>query len=375
MMYYKSRKYSRKEGNMRVDLFDFELDKELIAKEPATPRDASKLLDLTQENTIFDRHFYDLPDILQKGDVLVFNNTKVIPARLYGKRGEAEVEVTLYHPENGLTWWAFIKNSKRLHPEDVVTFYTPEISAEDSLFKAKVLEKHGEDGVLLEFLCSADELAKMLETYGLMPLPPYIKREKPVAGIWNKYNDKENYQTVYAKYEGAVAAPTAGLHFTDNVLKKIEEKGVTKVFLTLHVGAGTFLPVKTDNTEDHKMHAEYGIITQEACDIINQAKKEGRRIIAVGTTSVRLLESAADNNGMLHPFNGETAIFITPGYKFKVIDYIITNFHLPKSTLFMLICAIAGTERMKTAYAHAIKEKYRFYSYGDSSILKCVNKI
>lgn len=375
MMYYKSRKYSRKEGNMRVDLFDFELDKELIAKEPATPRDSSRLLDLTQENAIFDRHFYDLPDILQKGDVLVFNNTKVIPARLYGKRGEAEVEVTLYHPENGLTWWAFIKNSKRLHPEDVVTFYTSEISAEDSLFKARVLEKHGEDGVLLEFLCSADELAKMLETYGLMPLPPYIKREKPVAGIWNKYNDKENYQTVYAKYEGAVAAPTAGLHFTDNVLKKIEEKGVTKVFLTLHVGAGTFLPVKTDNTEDHKMHAEYGIITQEACDIINQAKKEGRRIIAVGTTSVRLLESAADNNGMLHPFNGETAIFITPGYKFKVIDYIITNFHLPKSTLFMLICAIAGTERMKAAYAHAIKERYRFYSYGDSSILKCVNKI
>ncbi|MBO5039261.1 MAG: tRNA preQ1(34) S-adenosylmethionine ribosyltransferase-isomerase QueA, partial [Alphaproteobacteria bacterium] len=212
-------------------------------------------------------------------------------------------------------------------------------------------------------------------TYGLMPLPPYIKREKPQTGLWNKYNDKENYQTVYAKYEGAVAAPTAGLHFTDNVLRKIEEKGITKVFLTLHVGAGTFLPVKTEDTKDHKMHAEYGIITKEACDIINQAKKEGRRIIAVGTTSVRLLESAADESGILHPFNGETAIFITPGYKFRVIDYIITNFHLPKSTLFMLICAIAGTERMKQAYAHAVKEKYRFYSYGDSSILKCVNKI
>jgi len=360
---------------MRVDLFDFELDKELIAKEPATPRDSSKLLDLTEENTISDRHFYDLPDILQKGDVLVFNNTKVIPARLYGKRGEAEVEVTLYHPENGLTWWAFIKNSKRLHPDDVITFYTSEISAEVSSFKAKVIEKRGEDGVLLEFLCSVGDLAKMLETYGLMPLPPYIKREKPVAGIWNKYNDKENYQTVYAKYEGAVAAPTAGLHFTENVLKRIEDKGITKVFLTLHVGAGTFLPVKTEDTKDHKMHAEYGIITKEACDTINQAKRQGRRIIAVGTTSVRLLESAADEQGVLHPFNGETAIFITPGYKFKIIDYIITNFHLPKSTLFMLICAIAGTERMKSAYAHAIKEKYRFYSYGDSSILKCVNKI
>lgn len=360
---------------MRVDLFDFELDKDLIAKEPANPRDASRLLDLTEEDKISDRHFYDLPDILQKGDVLVFNDTKVIPARLYGKRGEAEVEVTLYHPENGMTWWSFIKNSKRLREGDVVTFYTAEIDAIASDFKAKVLEKNSEDGVLLEFLCPVDDLAKKLETYGLMPLPPYIKRDKPLKGLWNKYNDKENYQTVYAKYEGAVAAPTAGLHFTDNVLKKIEEKGVTKVFLTLHVGAGTFLPVKTDNTEDHKMHAEYGIITPEACQIINQAKKEGRRVIAVGTTSVRLLESAADDHGIVHPFNGETSIFITPGYKFKVIDYIITNFHLPKSTLFMLICAIAGTERMKKAYQHAIKQKYRFYSYGDSSILKCVNKI
>ena len=360
---------------MRVDLFDFELDKELIAKEPANPRDTSRLLDLTEDGKINDRHFYDLPDILQEGDVLVFNDTKVIPARLYGKRGEAEVEVTLYHPDNGKTWWSFIKNSKRLHPNDIVTFYTSEISPEQSEFKAKVLEKHGEDGVLLEFLCEVDELSKQLEKYGLMPLPPYIKREKPTTGIWNKYNDKENYQTVYAKYEGAVAAPTAGLHFTENVLKRLEEKGITKVFLTLHVGAGTFLPVKTEDTKDHKMHAEYGIITPEACDIINKAKKEGRRIIAVGTTSVRLLESAGDEKGMLHPFNGETSIFITPGYKFKMIDGIITNFHLPKSTLFMLICAIAGTERMKEAYAHAIKEKYRFYSYGDSSILKCVNKI
>jgi S-adenosylmethionine:tRNA ribosyltransferase-isomerase len=360
---------------MRVDIFDFDLDRDLIAKEPANPRDTSKLLDLTDETAVYDRHFYDLPDILEKGDVLVFNDTKVIPARLYGKRGEAEVEVTLYHPENGLTWWSFIKNSKRLRPNDVVIFYTSEIPVADSNFKAKVIEKNSEDGVLLEFLCPVDNLAHQLETYGLMPLPPYIKREKPTTGLWNRYNDKENYQTVYAKYEGAVAAPTAGLHFTDNVLKRLEEKGITKVFLTLHVGAGTFLPVKTDNTEDHKMHAEYGIITPEACNIINQAKKEGRRIIAVGTTSVRLLESAADDKGVLHPFNGETSIFITPGYKFKIIDYIITNFHLPKSTLFMLICAIAGTERMKQAYQHAIDKKYRFYSYGDSSILKCVNKI
>lgn len=360
---------------MRVDLFDFNLDKELIAKEPVSPRDTSKLLDLSEENTIKDRHFYDLPDILNKGDVLVFNDTKVIPARLYGRRGEAEVEVTLYHPEDGKKWWSFIKNSKRLKKDDVVIFYTAEISVEKSDFKAKVTEKNTEDGVLLEFLCSVDDLGKKLETYGLMPLPPYIKRDKPATGLWNKYNDKENYQTVYAKYEGAVAAPTAGLHFTDNVLKKLDKIGVTKVFLTLHVGAGTFLPVKTEDTDNHKMHAEYGIITQEACEIINKAKLEGRRIIAVGTTSVRLLESAADDKGVLHPFNGETSIFITPGYKFKIIDYIITNFHLPKSTLFMLICAIAGTDRMKKAYRHAIENKYRFYSYGDSSILKCVNKI
>ena len=360
---------------MKVDIFDFELDKNLIAKEPVNPRDSSRLLDLSKEDEISDRHFYDLPDILQKGDVLVFNDTKVIPARLYGKRGDALVEVTLYHPEDGKAWWSFVKNAKRLKAGDEVKFYTDEIAAEDSDFSAIVLEKNGEDGVLLQFTCEVDALGRMLEKYGSMPLPPYIKRDKPGQGLWNKYNDKENYQTVYAKYDGAVAAPTAGLHFTQNVLNALDKKGITKVFLTLHVGAGTFLPVKTEDTKDHKMHAEYGIISEQTAAIINKAKQEGRRIIAVGTTSVRLLESAADEKGILHPFAGETDIFITPGYKFKIIDMIITNFHLPKSTLFMLICAIAGTERMKEAYQHAINERYRFYSYGDSSILKCVNKI
>ena len=196
------------------------------------------------------------------------------------------------------------------------------------------------------------------------------KSPLPVSGA-----NKEDYQTVYARHEGAVAAPTAGLHFTDRVFAALEQKGIQKVFLTLHVGAGTFLPVKVADTKDHKMHAEYGIITPEACDIINRAKQEGRRIIAVGTTSLRLLESAADDHGILHPFTGETDIFITPGYKFKTIDLMITNFHLPKSTLFMLVCAVAGTERMKQAYQHAMNERYRFYSYGDSSIIKCVNKI
>jgi len=360
---------------MRVDIFDFDLDKDLIAKEPAKPRDHSRLLDLSDGQNIVDRHFYDLPDILQKGDVLVFNDTKVIPARLYGAKGDALLEVTLYHIEDGLSWHSFIKNAKRLKEGDVITFYTADISCDESTFKAEVLQKNGQDGVLIKFLCEADDLGALLQKYGSMPLPPYIKRDRPQKGLWSPYNDKEDYQTVYAKTEGAVAAPTAGLHFTDNILKKLDEKGVERVFLTLHVGAGTFLPVKTDDTKDHKMHAEFGMISQESAERINLAKAQGRRIIAVGTTSLRLLESASDDKGVLHPFCGETDIFITPGYKFKIIDMIITNFHLPKSTLFMLICAIAGTDTMKNAYAHAIKEKYRFYSYGDSSILKCVNKI
>ncbi len=361
---------------MQVDIFDFDLERGLIASQPANPRDTSRLLDLSIEDKISDRHFYDLPDILQKGDLLVFNDTKVIPARLYGARGEAKVEVTLYRPIDGISWWAFIKNSKRLHTGDIVKFYTDEITPEQSDFSAEVIEKKGDDGVSIRFCCPAEILASNLQKYGLMPLPPYIKRDKPTAGgIWDKYNDKENYQTIYAHYEGAVAAPTAGLHFTQRIFEALDKKGVEKVFITLHVGAGTFLPVKTDDTKDHKMHAEYGEITPDACKIINRAKKEGRRIIAVGTTSLRLLESAADKDGILHPFAGSTEIFITPGYKFKIIDMIITNFHLPKSTLFMLICAIAGIDRMQSAYRHAIEKKYRFYSYGDSSIIKCVNKI
>ena len=361
---------------MRVEIFDFELAKELIANQPVSPRDHSRLLDLSEEGKINDRHFYDLPDLLEEGDVLVFNDTKVIPARLFGARGEALVELTLYRPIDGIRWMAFIKNAKRLKSGDEIKFYTDKISAENSDFSAQVIEKQGEEGVLISFNCPPQDLAAKLEQFGFMPLPPYIKRDRPSAdSIWYKFNDKENYQTVYAKHEGAVAALTAGLHFTDDVLKKLRDKGVKEVFLTLHVGAGTFLPVKTEDTKDHKMHAEYGHISEEAAAIINKAKQNGKRVIAVGTTSLRLLESAADEKGVLHTFTGETDIFITPGYKFKMIDMLVTNFHLPKSTLFMLVCAVAGTERMKEAYAHAIKEKYRFYSYGDSSILKCVNKI
>lgn len=361
---------------MQVDIFDFDLPKECVASQPVHPRDTSKLLDLSEENQISDRKFYELPDLLEEGDVLVFNDTKVIPARLYGARGEALVEVTLYHPIDGICWMAFIKNAKRLHANDSIKFYTDTISAENSDFSATVVEKKEEDGVLIRFDCPPCELGKKLELYGFMPLPPYIKRERPQPNsLWHKFNDEENYQTVYAKHEGAVAAPTAGLHFTQEVLQKLRNKGVSEVFLTLHVGAGTFLPVKTDDTKDHKMHGEYGVITQNAADTINLAKKNGKKVIAVGTTSLRLLESATDNQGMLHPFADETFIFLTPGYKFKMIDMLITNFHLPKSTLFMLVCAVAGTERMQQAYQHAIQNGYRFYSYGDSSILKCVNKI
>lgn len=354
---------------MNIDIFDFELSKELIAVKPASPRDTSRLLDITNDDKLVDRHFYDLPDLLNSGDILVFNNTKVIPAKLYARRGEAELEITLYRPVDSINWWAFIKNSKRLKIDDIISFYCHNISIENSKFSAKVLEKNGEEGVLLQFTCHPEQVQLMLEEYGSMPLPPYIKREK-----LESLNDEENYQTIYAKHEGAVAAPTAGLHFTEDVMTKLKEKGVKLAFVTLHVGAGTFLPIKVQNTEDHKMHYEYGIIDKETCDIINQTKANGGRVISVGTTSLRLLESATNKDGILEEFANDTNIFITPGYKFKMIDMLVTNFHLPKSTLFMLVSAIAGIDRMKNAYKHAIENKYRFYSYGDSSIIK-VNKI
>lgn len=351
---------------MDVDIFDFELDRSLIAVEPASPRHNSKLLDLSTDGTITDRHFYDLPTLLNEGDVLVFNDTKVIPAKLYATRGEAHLEITLYRPVDALHWWSFIKNAKRLHEGDTIIFY----NKEKSDFTAKIIEKKGEEGVLLEFNCKAEELTIKLDQYGSMPLPPYIKREK-----LETRNDEHNYQTIYAKHNGAVAAPTAGLHFTDEVMDALDKKGIKKAFLTLHVGAGTFLPVKVQKTEDHKMHSEFGIISAKTCDLINSARLAGKRIIAVGTTSLRLLESATDEQGITHPFTNDTNIFITPGYKFKSIDMLITNFHLPKSTLFMLVCAAAGTERMKSAYLHAMNNNYRFYSYGDSSIIKVLTKL
>ncbi len=339
---------------MRVDDFDFELPNERIADRPVTPREAAKML--VVDGKCSDYTVGDLPSFLQAGDVLVFNDTKVIPARLRGVRRTANIEVTL-HKNTGLdTWHAFAKPAKKLKPGDLIEF------ADE--FSAMVSQKLDGGEVVLAFNVGGPDLMEKLIAHGEIPLPPYISSIRKVDD-----QDLEDYQTVFAREEGAVAAPTAGLHFTPELLAVIDAKGVKRVATTLHVGAGTFLPVKVDDTDDHKMHAEYGEITKKAAQQINECRAKGGRIVSVGTTSLRLLESAADEQGVVHPFRGETDIFITPGYKFKVVDVLMTNFHLPKSTLFMLVSAFSGMDMMKAAYGHAIENKYRFYSYGDSSLL------
>ncbi|WP_025898704.1 tRNA preQ1(34) S-adenosylmethionine ribosyltransferase-isomerase QueA [Sneathiella glossodoripedis] len=339
---------------MRVEEFDFELPNELIAERPVTPRESAKLL--VVDGGCSDYRVGDLPDFLRAGDVLVFNDTKVIPARLRGLRRSAKIEVTL-HKNTGLdTWHAFAKPAKKLRPGDIIEFA-------DGFF-AMVSQKLEGGEVVLAFNVAGPVLMQMLIKHGEIPLPPYISSIRPVDE-----QDEVDYQTVFAREEGAVAAPTAGLHFTPELLEAIREKGVETVATTLHVGAGTFLPVKVNDTDDHKMHAEFGEITEQAAAKINAARAGGGRIVSVGTTSLRLLESAADEHGIIHPFRAETDIFITPGYRFKAVDILMTNFHLPKSTLFMLVSAFSGLEMMKSAYAHAIENKYRFYSYGDSSLL------
>lgn len=339
---------------MKVDDFDFHLPKELIAQRPVSPRDASRLLYVGE--TFKDYIFRDLPDLMEPGDLMVFNDTRVIPARLLGKRGAASVEVTLHKNEGDGTWVAFVKGAKKLKVGDRVDF--------SETFFADVIDKDGGE-VTFRFNLSGEVLMAALEAHGGMPLPPYIKR----AGLADE-QDKTDYQTVYGDKEGAVAAPTAGLHYTPDLLKRLQEKGVQFAHVTLHVGAGTFLPVKVEDVADHKMHAEFGIISKETADLVNQTHQAGKRVLAVGTTSLRILESAATEDGKLHPFEGDTDIFITPGYRFKVVDRLSTNFHLPKSTLFMLVSAFAGLERMRRAYDYAIDNKYRFYSYGDGSLLE-----
>ncbi|MDD3275716.1 MAG: tRNA preQ1(34) S-adenosylmethionine ribosyltransferase-isomerase QueA [Kiritimatiellales bacterium] len=343
---------------MKVDLFNFDLPQCFIADRPASPRDSARLLDLTGES-FADRIMRDLPDLLQPGDLLIGNNTKVIPARLDGVRGEVKIEATLHMRTADNEWLAFAKPGKRLKPGSLIDF------ADD--FFAEVVEKREGGDIRLRFNCGGEKLFQCLEKYGRMPLPPYIQRKRDDELT---ASDRENYQTVFAKEEGAVAAPTAGLHFTPELFQTLEKRGVGFETVTLHVGAGTFLPVKVDNTEDHKMHAEWGTISQHTVDRINATRMAGGRIIAIGTTSLRLLESAATAPGQIHPFAGETEIFITPGYQFKIVDLLLTNFHLPRSTLFMLVSAFAGLEKMHAVYEHAKEKGYRFYSYGDACLLK-----
>lgn len=340
---------------MKVDLFDFDLPKERIALRPVNPRDAARML-VVRDDRHADHMVRDLPDLLSPGDVMVFNDTRVIPARLMGRKGEGKVEVTLHMREEERRWRAFARPAKKLTPGVVIDFAGG--------LTAEVINKGDAGEVTLLFSADDRPFGEALAEAGIMPLPPYIAAQRPVDD-----RDLEDYQTIYSEREGAVAAPTAGLHFTERLLEVIDARGILRQTLTLHVGAGTFLPVKAEDTLDHRMHAEWGEITPEAADALNRARAAGGRIVAVGTTAMRLLESAADADGIIHPFADETDIFITPGYRFRAVDVLMTNFHLPRSTLFMLVSAFSGLETMRAAYAHAIEAEYRFYSYGDSSLL------
>ena len=353
---------------MRVDDFDFNLPESVIALEPARPRDSARLLHV-KNSTYIDKKIIELPDLLREGDLLVANNTKVIPAQLKGLRyarneygSDVQVDVTLHKDISDgekideQMWRAFIRPAKRLKVGDVIEF------GKD--FRANIVEREGAEAVLC-FEKSTHRFREGLLEYGAPPLPPYIARKRSLRD-----QDSDDYQTHFASEEGSVAAPTAGLHFTDRLLAKLKTKTIGVETITLHVGAGTFLPMTVDDTNDHKMHSEWGDITQDQADRINAVRANGGRIFAVGTTSLRLLESAVDDAGRIKPFRGETDIFITPGYEFRGIDGLMTNFHLPRSTLFMLVCALSGTETMKAAYAHAINVGYRFYSYGDACLLE-----
>lgn len=345
---------------MRVDLFDFELPSELIALRPARPRDAARMLVVEGGAPFRDCGVRDLPGLLRAGDVLVFNDTRVIPAQLEGRRGSKEsggarIGATLHKRIDLRRWQAFIRNAKRLHEGDRIDFANG--------VSAIAEQPHGDGSWTLGF-AGEEPVEVLLERAGRMPLPPYIAGKRPTDEA-----DRSDYQTMFAREDGAVAAPTAALHFTPELLAALDEAGIGRETLTLHVGAGTFLPVKAEDTADHAMHSEWGRIDPATADRLNAARKAGGRIIAVGTTSLRLLESAAAEDGTIQPFAGDTAIFITPGYRFKAVDGLMTNFHLPKSTLFMLVSALMGRERMLAAYAHAIAAEYRFYSYGDSSLL------
>jgi len=339
---------------MRVDLFDFDLPPERIALRPVEPRDSARLL-VVRPDGLADQVVTDLVTLLEPGDLLLFNDTRVIPAQLEGRRGDAKIGATLHKREGLRAWRAFVRNAKRLREGDSIDFgagvtATASDRAVDGSFR---LDFDGDEPVEL-----------LLERAGRIPLPPYIAGKRPADD-----RDRTDYQTMFAREDGAVAAPTAALHFTPGLMAALEARGIGHATLTLHVGAGTFLPVKADDTDDHVMHAEWGRIDAATADRINQVRAAGGRLISVGTTSLRLIESAAGEDGIVRPWEGDTSIFITPGYRFRAIDGLVTNFHLPKSTLFMLVSALMGVETMRGAYTHAIESGYRFYSYGDASLL------
>ncbi len=351
---------------MDVSLFDFHLPQSCIAQCPARPRDAARMLHIPKHGDFADLGVRDLPGLLRKGDVMVFNDTRVIPARLTGKRGDAtnrgrpdgaKVEVTLHQPVDAYTWRVFAKPARKLNTRDYIVFAPG--------FAADCIEEGDMGERWLRFNVAGRDLIDMLEKHGIMPLPPYIKRAQE-----GDDDDRSDYQTMFAEKDGAVAAPTAALHFTDDLLKSVRDAGVTDIRVTLHVGAGTFLPVRVEDTDDHVMHTERAIMSEDIARQLNDARKAGGRIIACGTTSLRTLESACDENGVFHAYDGNTDLFITPGYKFNGIDALMTNFHLPCSTLFMLVSALAGLDRMQAAYKHAIDNGYRFYSYGDACFIE-----
>ena len=350
--------------------FDFDLPEDRIALRPAEPRDAARLLVVRSDGRLENRRAADLADLLRPGDALVVNDTRVIPARLDGLRrreGSAvAVEATLHRRLSPSRWSAFMRPGKRLKPGDRIAFgETTDRACLLGALDATIVDK-GEGGeVTLAFDLSGPDLDAAIAERGAMPLPPYIAARRP-----GDERDRSDYQTMFARPEGSVAAPTAGLHFTPELMQRLEHRGVSLHQVTLHVGAGTFLPVKVEDVAEHRMHPEYGEVSAATAEALNGVKAAGGRIVCVGTTSLRLLESAAREDGVIEPFAAETAIFITPGYRFRTADLLMTNFHLPKSTLFMLVSAFAGLERMRAAYAHAIGEGYRFYSYGDASLLE-----
>jgi S-adenosylmethionine:tRNA ribosyltransferase-isomerase len=356
---------------MRVDLFDFDLPEERIALRPIVPRDAARLLVVNARTGRFeDRLIRDVPELLRPQDALIVNETRVVPARLQGirVRGDsvAQIEVTLHARENDNTWRAFARPAKRVQVGERIRFGETSESMACLLaaLDATVIAKDDGGEVMLAFDLTGPALDEAISSIGQMPLPPYIASRRAADA-----QDERDYQTIFAAQSGAVAAPTAGLHFTPELIASIEARDVALHRVTLHVGAGTFLPVKAEDTRDHRMHAEWGMLSVQTANALNAQRANGGRLVAVGTTALRLLESAADERGKLHPFSGETAIFIEPGYRFRAVDALITNFHLPRSTLFMLVSAFAGLDLMKRAYAHAIAQKYRFYSYGDACLL------